>query len=68
MRIHHSRTLHYLRLSERRSGAVTMVINKLLLQELILWRVVGRLRTSHRSIRSESWLFLVITTITRGTG
>lgn len=36
MRTHYSRTLYHLRLSERRSGAVTMMINQLLLQELIL--------------------------------
>lgn len=64
----YSRTLYHLRLSERRSRTVTVMINQLLLQELILGCVVGRLRTSHRSIRSESCLFLVITAITRGTG
>lgn len=68
MCIRYCRTLYHLRLSERRSGTVTVMINQLLLQQLILGWVVGRLRTSHRSIRSESCLFLVITAITRGTG
>ena len=56
--------MHHLLLDERRSGTVSVMINQLLLQQVILGWLKRRLGTSYRSIWSISRLFLVIASIT----
>ena len=56
--------MHHLLLDERRSGTVSVMINQLLLQQVILGWLKRRLGTSYRSIWSISRLFLIIASIT----